>query len=97
MSGHGTCRPPLTVSVERGSEWLHSGRSPESGGHKRRSSDPTAKRFCRERRDGTEPNVCTYNARTQHTTVIVYKPLKRLVRKRREGKGAKPGLFATDV
>jgi len=27
---------------------------------------------------------CTYNARTQHTTVIVYKPLKRLVRKRKE-------------
>jgi len=27
---------------------------------------------------------CTYNARTQHTTVIVSKPLKRLVRKRKE-------------
>ena len=28
--------------------------------------------------------MCTYNARTQHTTVIVYKPLKRLVRERKE-------------
>ena len=82
----GTCRPPLTVSVERGSEWLHSGRLQESGGHKRRSSDPTA-------RDTVVNGVtvrsrtwcrCTYNARTQHTTEIVYEPLKRLVRKRKE-------------
>ena len=81
-----TCRPPLTVSGERVSEWLHSGRSPESGGHKRRSSDPTA-------RDTVVNGVtvrsrtwcrCTYNARTQHTTEIVYEPTKRLVRKRKE-------------
>ena len=95
-----TCRPPLTVSVERESEWLHSGRPPESGGHKRRSSDPTAKRFCRERRDGAEPNVVpvyiqrTYTAhhrnslRTDETTST---------QKKRERRGAKPGLFATDV
>ena len=28
--------------------------------------------------------MCTYNTRTQHTTVTVYKPLKRLVRERKE-------------
>ena len=95
-----TCKPPLTVSVEGGSEWLHSGRPRESGGHKRRSSDPTAKRYCRERRDGAEPNVVpvyiqrTYTAHHRNSLQAVK---TTSTQKKREGIGAKPGLFATDV
>ena len=78
-----TCRPPLTVSVERGTEWLHSGRLRESGGHKRRSSDPTA-------RDSVVNGVtvrsrtCVHTTHVHSTPQLVYKPLKRLVRERKE-------------
>ena len=38
---------------------------------------------------------CTYNAGTHHNTVIVYKSLKRLVRKRKEREEEERSLFSS--